>query len=119
MSVDDRRAAIDRYYDSIDAEDFDRMATVVADDVTYVTAHGEMHGVDEMLEYYEEDRAVTDTVHEVVRTVRDGDVWVCEGAVRGDYVAGGSFDGGYVGIFEFEADSATVETLTVYTRSVF
>ncbi|WP_137285895.1 nuclear transport factor 2 family protein [Halorussus salinisoli] len=119
MSVANRRAAIETYYESIDDEDFDRMASVVADDVTYVTAHGEMHGVDEMLEYYTENRSVTDTVHDVVREVRDGDVWVCEGVVTGEYVDGGSFDGGYVGIFEFESDSATVEELSVYTRSVF
>lgn len=119
MSIDDRRAATRTYYESIDDEEFDRMASVLADDVEYITSHGEMHGVDEMLEYYTENRSVTDTVHEVVRDIVDGDTWVCEGVVSGDYVDGGSFDGHYLGIFEFEEESATVERLTVYTRSVF
>jgi ketosteroid isomerase-like protein len=114
-----RHSSIETYYDAIDEEEFDRIRTVMAEDVTYVTAHGEMNGVDSVVAYYTDERTVTNTTHQVVRELRDGDVWVCEGTVSGEYVDGGSFDGKYVGIFDFQPDSEKIQHLSVYTRSVF
>lgn len=119
MIARQRRASIETYYDAIDQEEFDQIRTVMTEDVTYITAHGEIDGVDSVVAYYTDERTVTNTNHQVVREVRDGDVWICEGTVSGEYVDGGSFDGGYVGVFEFRPDSEKVQHLSVYTRSVF
>lgn len=119
MDAEDKRAAAEAYYHAIDNEAFDVLFDLIADDIEYVTAHGTMRSADEMVAYYTDSRAVTNTTHDTFRYVVDDDTLIAEGRVRGEYVDDGSFDGGYVGVFEFDEDGGVISRLNVYTRSVF
>lgn len=114
-----KRAVAEAYYRAIDEETFDDLYELVADDVEYITDHGTMYGADAMYRYYTEERTVTNTTHDVFRWVMDGPTLIAEGVVDGEYVDDGTFDGGYIGVFEFDENAEAISKLTVYTRSVF
>ena len=71
------------YYEYVDAEDYDSVFSLFADDVTYERpGRSNLSGIDEFREFYLEERPLEDGGHEVHDVVAGGDTV----AVRGSFV---------------------------------
>ncbi|WP_135825467.1 nuclear transport factor 2 family protein [Halorussus ruber] len=108
--------AVRDYYDSIDAEEYESIFALFADDVTYERpGQSNLSGMDEFREFYLEDRPLEDGSHEVHDLVADGDTV----AVRGEFsgVQGGeevSF--GFADFHRFDDDGNITERWTYTDR---
>ncbi|NEU57466.1 ester cyclase [Halorussus sp. MSC15.2] len=74
--------AVRAYYESIDADDYESVFSLFADDVTYERpGQSNLSGMDEFREFYLEDRPLEDGDHEIHDVVAEGDTV----AVRGEF----------------------------------
>jgi ketosteroid isomerase-like protein len=74
--------AVRNYYDYIDAEEYESMFGLFADDVTYERpGQSNLSGMDELREFYLEDRPLEDGDHEIHDVVAEDDTV----AVRGEF----------------------------------
>ncbi|MFC7080909.1 nuclear transport factor 2 family protein [Halorussus caseinilyticus] len=95
------------YYEYIDAEDYEAVFSLFADDVTYERpGQSNLSGMAEFREFYLEDRPLEDGDHEVHDVVVDGDTV----AVRGEFA--GTQDGegvsfGFADFHRFDDDRIT------------
>jgi ketosteroid isomerase-like protein len=103
------------YYDRIDADDYERVFELFADDVTYHRPGQEpIQDIEEFRTFYLEDRPLDDGRHEVESVVVDGDTV----AVRGRYVGrqdGDPVELGWADFHRFE-DAEIVERHTYTDR---
>ncbi|UPV73100.1 nuclear transport factor 2 family protein [Halorussus limi] len=76
--------AVRSYYDYVDAEEYEEVFSLFADDVTY-DRPGQSHldGMAEFREFYLEDRPLEDGDHEVHQLVAEGDTVAVRGRFAG------------------------------------
>lgn len=117
MDIEARNELIDRYYGAVDEEDYDRMLTAFTDAIEYrYPGEDEMHGSDEVREFFEERRQTSETTHDVFRRLHDEEATVCEGRITGELRGEGPFEGSYVGVFEFDEAAGAISHVSVYTQ---
>jgi ketosteroid isomerase-like protein len=71
------------YYDCIDAEEYEAVFALFADDVTYERTAQRLDGMAEFREFYLHDRPLEDGDHEIHRLVADGDTVAVRGRFTG------------------------------------
>lgn len=115
MDVKQRNDLIETYYQAADEEDYDLLVSVFADDVVYLyPGEEDMHGRDEVYEFFTERRQTTNTTHDVFRRVHDETATLCEGRITGELLGEGPFEGAFVGSFEF--NDSLIDRVSVYTQ---
>ena len=107
--------AVRDYYDRIDAEEYEAVFALFADDVTYERTGQRLDGMAEFREFYLEDRPLEDGDHEVHDVVVDGETV----AVRGEFA--GTQDGervsfGFADFHRFDDDGRITERWTYTDR---
>lgn len=96
------RETVRRYYERVDADDYDGLLSLFAADVVYDRpGQDPIEGKDDLERFYREDRPLSDGEHEVLAIAVDGDT----AAVRGTF---GGRQGGERVAFGF-ADFHTVD----------
>ena len=76
--------AVRAYYDHIDAEEYDAVFSLFADDVTYDRpGQSTLDDMAEFREFYLEDRPLEDGDHEIRQLVADGDTVAVRGRFTG------------------------------------
>lgn len=117
MDIDKRNELIDQYYRAADEEDYDRLTSVFTDDIEYrYPGEDDMEDVDQVREFFEERRQTTGTTHDVFRRVHGDESTICEGHITGELRGEGSFEGNYVGVFEFDETAEAISHVSVYTQ---
>lgn len=114
MNEEQRAESIKRYFTAADDEDFDVLEPVLTDNVQFLAPGGEISGTDAFREYLEEDRAISNSTHELTRTIHIDAVSVSEGQVTGE-TPQGRVKGAFCDVFEFNNDDR-IESISVYTR---
>jgi ketosteroid isomerase-like protein len=72
------------YYDRIDAEEYDAVFSLFADDVSYSRpGQSDLDGMAELREFYLEDRPLEDGTHELHEVVAEGDTVAVRGRFTG------------------------------------
>jgi ketosteroid isomerase-like protein len=108
--------AVRAYYDYVDAEDYESLFGLFADDVVYERpGQPAIEGMDDFRAFYEEGRPLEDGSHEVHDVVADGDMVAVRGSFSG--VQGGdevSF--GFADFHEFGDDGRIVRRYTFTDR---
>ncbi|WP_256683997.1 nuclear transport factor 2 family protein [Halococcus qingdaonensis] len=108
----DPESVVRRYYELVDAENYDDLVALFADDVSYERpGQDAIEGRDALRTFYEEGRPLDDGSHEVHDVLVDGDTV----AVRGSF--SGRQNGERVG-FDF-ADIHEFEGETIARRYTF
>ena len=108
--------AVRRYYDRIDAEDYEAVFSLFADDVTYERpGQSNLDGMEEFREFYREDRPLEDGEHEVHDVVADGDVVAVRGEFSGEQ-DGESVAFGFADFHRFDDDGQITERWTYTDR---
>ena len=108
--------AVRNYYDYIDAEEYESVFSLFAEDVTYDRpGQSDLSGMDEFREFYLEDRPLEEGRHEVHTLVTDGDTV----AVRGEFT--GRQDGeevafGFAEFHRFDDEGKIAERWTYTDR---
>ncbi|PSP75450.1 ketosteroid isomerase [Halobacteriales archaeon QS_1_68_20] len=103
------------YYDRIDAEDYEAVFDLFADDVTYHRPGQEpIEGIDDLRTFYLEERPLSDGEHEVREVVVDGDTATVRGRFTGEQ-AGETVAFGFADVHRFE-DGVIVERHTYTDR---
>jgi len=107
--------AVRDYYERIDAEEYEAVFALFADDVTYERTGQRLDGMTEFREFYLHDRPLEDGDHEIHRVVADGDTV----AVRGRFT--GTQDGedvafGFADFHRFDDDGDITERWTYTDR---
>ncbi|PSP55694.1 ketosteroid isomerase [Halobacteriales archaeon QS_1_67_19] len=76
--------AVREYYDLVDAEEYEALFSLFADDVTYERpGQPSLSGIAEFRAFYREDRPLSDGVHEVDELVVEGDTVAVRGRFAG------------------------------------
>lgn len=115
---EERRAELaDDYFHALDDDDFERLRSRLDEEVQFRSSADEISGIDEFREYLEENRMLSNSVHEITRYVHHPDepVSVFEGLVSGD-TPKGSIEGAFCDVFEFDPETETITDISVYTR---
>lgn len=102
MDPSEREAAVRSYYDRIDADDYEGIFDLFADDVTYHRpGRDTIRGIEALRRFYREERPLSGGEHEVEAVLVDGD----SVAVRGRFVgeqADDAVDFGFADLHRFE-----------------
>jgi len=78
------RELVQRYYDRIDAADYDGLLALFAADVTYDRpGQGVIEGIDALERFYREERPLSDGDHELHAVVVEGDTAAVRGRFEG------------------------------------
>ncbi|MFB6081335.1 MAG: nuclear transport factor 2 family protein [Halanaeroarchaeum sp.] len=100
----DREATVRRYYDGVDAEDYEAVFELFADDVTYHRpGQPAIEGMADFRSFYLEGRPLEDGEHVVHDVVVDGNTV----AVRGTFAGvqdGEEVSFGFADVHEFDGD---------------
>jgi len=112
MTTSERNALIDSYFEALDSGDHSLLRDAFAPDVVYTHPSGEMIGLDAVLEFFETERHISATTHDLVNRVHGDDHSVCEGVVTGHIQGHGDFDGPFCDVFAFR--DGTVSELRLY-----
>lgn len=116
MGGEDPETAIRSYYDRIDADDYEAVFALFAEDVTYHRpGQPAIQGIDALRHFYLEERPLSEGEHDVAEILVDGDTV----AVRGRFA--GALDGervefGFADFHTFDADGLIVERHTFTDR---
>jgi ketosteroid isomerase-like protein len=103
-----------RYYELVDAEDYEALFDLFSDDIVYHRpGQPPIEGAADFRDFYYEGRPLEDGSHEVLRVVVDGDTAVVQGRFTGRQ-GDDRVDFGFVDIHEFE-DSGTIARRWTYT----
>jgi ketosteroid isomerase-like protein len=102
MDEDERESVVRRYYELVDAERYDDLVALFAEDVSYERpGQDPIEGRAALRTFYEEGRPLTDGSHEVHDVVVDGDTIAVRGTFSGRQ--GGERIGfGFADIHEFD-----------------
>jgi ketosteroid isomerase-like protein len=109
-------AAVRQYYDYIDADDYEAVFSLFAEDVTYERpGQSNLSGMAEFREFYLEERPLEDGRHEIHDVVAEGDTV----AIRGKFT--GTQDGetvsfGFADFHRFDDEGKITERWTYTDR---
>ena len=108
--------AIREYYDAIDAEDYESVFALFADDVTYERpGQSSLSGMAEFREFYLENRPLEDGSHEVDHLGADGATVAVRGRFAGE-LAGDDVAFGFADFHRFVEDGKITERWTYTDR---
>ena len=72
------------YYDYVDAEDYEQLFDLFAQDIVYERpGQTRLDGIEEFRQFYLEERPIGESDHEVVEMYRDGETVVARGRFEG------------------------------------
>ena len=114
MSVEERDAVIDDYFEAIDRADPGRVAASLDDGFVYQSPAGELEGEEGLRRYVQDLRSMSNSTHEVTLRVHDGPVAAVEGHVTGEGADGGRVSRRFVDVFEFDEGSGKLARVAVY-----
>lgn len=104
------------YYEYVDAEAYEDLFDLFADDITYERpGQGSLNGMEEFEQFYLENRPLEDGSHELYELVVDGDTV----AVRGQFSGvqnGESVSFGFADVHHFDDDGKIAERFTYTDR---
>ena len=116
MTVRDRDAAIDDYFEAIDRADPGLVAASLADEFVYQSPAGELAGREGLARYVEELRSMSNSTHEITLRVHDGAAAAVEGVVTGEGGDGEPVSRRFVDVFEFDEESGEITRIAVYVK---
>lgn len=106
-------ATVRRYYDLVDAEDYETLYELFSDDIVYYRpGQSPIEGKAAFRAFYEEGRPLEDGSHEVLRVVVDGDTAAVQGRFSG-VQNDEPVDFGFADVHEF--DDETIARRWTYT----
>lgn len=111
MAESDRDAAIDAYFDAMDAEDLGLVRDALSPDFVYESLAGDLEGFSGLEEYMEL-RSLANTSHDVTLRVHGESASVAEGTVTGEG-EDGHMTADFCDVFEFD-DDARITRIGVY-----
>lgn len=115
MDSERRDERIDEYYRALDQETYDHLHEVFTEDVFVEYSIGDFEGIDEIMDYYTDQRRLSDTNHRVQRRIHSEDVTVCLGEADG-VAADGPMMKYFSDVFGFDEDSERIDSVSVYLR---
>jgi len=81
----DREATVRRYYDLVDAGDYDALVALFSEDVVYERpGQTSIEGEEALRTFYEAERPLSNGEHELHAVVPDGDTVAVRGTFRGE-----------------------------------
>lgn len=108
--------AVRAYYDYVDAEDYDALFALFAEDVTYERpGQPAIEGMNDFREFYHEGRPLEDGSHEVHDVVADGDTVAVRGTFSG-VQDGTEVSFGFADFHVFDADGTIGHRYTFTDR---
>jgi ketosteroid isomerase-like protein len=116
MNESKRDALIDRYFEIIDSESYDRLDEVFHDDVTLLAPGSDLDGLEQAISWYENRLTVDDPTHDVRRRLHTETASVCEGWLTGTVPAEGPLEGGFLDVIEFDPSETEITQFAIYTR---
>lgn len=116
MGGEDPETAVRSYYDRIDAEDYDAVFALFAEDVTYHRpGQPAIDGLADLRHFYLEERPLSDGEHDVREVLVDGDTVVVRGRFSGTQ-DGDSVEFGFADFHVFDQDGLIIERHTYTDR---
>ena len=113
MDRESRVEVIESYYDYVDAEEYDALFELFADDIVYHRPGQEpIEGIDEFRRFYREVRDIEDGEHAIHDVHVDGDTVVVQGQFTG-VVEGSETALGFADVHQF--DDGTITKRWSYT----
>lgn len=107
-------AVVRSYYDYVDAEQYDELFSLFADDIVYSRpGQNDIDGMDDFQRFYLEERALTDGEHEIVDVRVDGDTVAVRGRFSGNQ-SGETVSFGFADFHQFD-DDGLIESRWTYT----
>lgn len=107
---------MDAYFNALDEEDFQQLKSAFTDDIVYrYPGEGEIQPIDDVLDFFKHGKQTTNTTHDVFRRLYNDDVAIAEGHITGEIIDGGSFEGYFCNVFEFNIEAEQVSKISVYT----
>lgn len=116
MSVEDRDAVIDDYFEAIDRADPGIVADSLDEEFLYQSPEGELEGREGLSRYVDEMRSMSDSTHETTLRVHDGAAAAVEGVVTGVDADGEPTSRRFVDVFEFDEASGKLTRVAVYVK---
>ena len=116
MTIEDRDAVIDDYFEAIDRADPEVVEGSLDEEFRYESPGGELEGPGALGQYVEEVRSMSDSTHEITLRVHDGEVSVVEGVVSGVGADGEPVRRRFVDVFEFDEESGSIARIAVYVK---
>ena len=108
----DRRELVRAYYETIDADEYERLRGLLADDFQQERSDMTLNGADTFVRFMREERPETDTTHAIEAVYESDDGMAVEGVLRR---ADGSVWFRFVDVFRVETGKLC--RLETYTRS--
>lgn len=100
------------YYEAVDAEEYDRLFDLFAEDVVYHRpGQPPLEGIEEFRAFYLHDRPIEEGTHEVEAMCRDGDTVVVRGTFEGT-LDGEAVSFGFADFHEFDEEGAICKRWT-------
>ena len=108
--------AVREYYDAIDAEDYETVFALFAEDVTYERpGQSNLSGMAEFREFYLEHRPLEDGSHEIDHLVADDDTVAVRGRFAGEQ-GGEEVSFGFADFHRFDEDGKIADRWTYTDR---
>jgi ketosteroid isomerase-like protein len=105
-----------QYYEYVDAEDYDAVFSLFAEDVTYERpGQANLSGMDEFRTFYLDDRPLEDGKHEIHDIVANGDTVAVRGTFTG-MQGGEEVSFGFADFHRFDEDGLIAERWTYTDR---
>lgn len=115
----DRTALARAYYDCLDGDDYDRLATLLAPEFVHDRPDLTLSGRDRFVRFMREERPESDTTHEVDAIYRSGEGVAVTGRL---YASDGSLMTSFLDAFAFveesdaDGDGPVIGEITTYSR---
>lgn len=117
MNVNRRTELVNEYFEAIDNEAYEDLRSVFSNDVVYkFPGQRSICGVENVLDFFKEQRPTEAINHEVTRWVHDEDVTVIEGVATGKRPEN-SFEGYFCDVVEFDEQEDLITEIAVYSRT--
>ncbi|MFB6177669.1 MAG: nuclear transport factor 2 family protein [Halobaculum sp.] len=111
----DAKSTARRYYDLVDAGDYDELVSLFATDVVYDRpGQATIRGREDLREFYETDRPLEAGTHEIHSVVQEGDTVAVRGTFEGEQ-DGEPVSIGFADFHEFDRDRGVIARRYTYT----
>lgn len=111
----DAKSTARRYYDLVDAGDYEELVSLFATDVVYERpGQATIRGREDLREFYETGRPLEDGTHTLHSVVRDGDTVAVRGSFEGKQ-DGESVEIGFADFHEFDGAGEEITRRYTYT----